>query len=171
MNLPLVDIPSFLNDQDEWAIMTFTHTTIYHRKVALIGKISYMLGVDRVAYWAGIWRVGMPISMYIFPYVNWYVHTSVCPSGHSYVLVYIYICLPVCQSISMFVHLYACLSVHVHICTSLICFALHPCTPVASHNPACLYEHTRRCQRCKNSGFVGLDIFTSNVCSDRPNDT
>ena len=30
MNLPLVVSPSHLNDQDEWAFVTFTHTTIYH---------------------------------------------------------------------------------------------------------------------------------------------
>ena len=66
------------------------------------------------------WSLFGLLSRYI---VGWYVHTSV--STFKYPTVYLYICM----------------TIH----TSLICFAVHPYTPVISGNPAYLEEFGRSC--------------------------
>ena len=82
------------------------------------------------------------------------------------------VCLSVCTSASIsigrFLFLLVCTHIHVSICMAIICFTIHPYTPL-SHQ-VILLTWMNLPQVVLNSDFVTLDIFTLYVCSDMPND-
>ena len=60
-----------------------------------------MLGVGKGAFWAGIWRAGMSVYLYIHLFVCQYVQASVHMSASTYLCLYIspWVCMSVSISI------------------------------------------------------------------------
>ena len=137
-----------------WSTFTLQKTCICYlvsfgcRNLALYWESLLHLGINKGAFlacWASIWRVGMTIflsiSMYICPYIFCCIHMSIST----------FICPALCSSVCQ----YNCTS-YISIPTSLICFTIHPYTPIiASGNPD-------TCMNLKSGvqqWFVRLDIF------------